>query len=1549
MAGEQDASIGISVKADDRSLDRIKQSFPEIERSVQRLKQTFQEMGSAAQQRFSSFEQLVGKMAGGFTPQDLTRMRQSQRELIALIRQNYRERLRLDEEYFQQQERLEGARNRGRMSGLTIGGRGDRRGIATEREQHRFEMEWLRDERMRARHGQQRWLEERISTVGGMTGPAQAALAPVAAAPARRRDCPPCPGDCPPCPGGGRDGGGRDGGDRDGGGGGGRRPSLMQRVLGGRLSGVAGGLLRAAGGLVGAMGGPLTLAAVGYATLREGMSEIDDADVIRRLGTRREQLPPGQMGEGGFLETRRRLFAPEGAPWTYAEGRRGMSGFAGRAGTGAARDLGLQAMNLGIGFGVGAQGGAEAFGTFARYGASQFMTRVRNPYNPGGEVAGQSREITTPGQSQLHFAELLAEHIVKAQMRGREGEVFQRLTEFLELSSRYSLNPANVQDYFSLQQRLLGAAGSPGQQQLVRAGAGQAIWGAVHQAIAGTDLFPGFGGPEILQAILFQSTMARGGNFSEMQERLQTDPLSFLPDLLKHPLITGAPGGGGNIMLSKMLGGLSIPLIKLLRQSETVTSQFTGMPADLQGYLTGEQNERRVQAYMAAYQEYLQGPKSPETREELRQTFQKIRTEVGLTWQEQLQKDSAKAQNEMADLLGKLVPIVTTAITTIAVLTGAINRLIEGLMARGMISKVTSPISDLGAKIWNAVTGQTLAQGQEAPTAEQLAKLPLDVQAKYYEMGGPRPAGAPPAAAGGVAGAPAVAGGAAPSVATALTMPGPRGDPWWRDEMRLPMAGPPTIPNLPEPMEFPTAMPGRRGDRWWEEPITGLSLGAGPKIGTGGGTVGGRMDGGGGQYASKIPRPSQQVQETYGQMIKAWALATGYPEELAWATLMGESGSFLNAGQAVPRGASGEYGPMQLNPRYFPTAGQMSEKENVWTGLMHLKSKLDQYGAQTGLTRYMGQGPEAEQRGEERWRFFEEMQRDRAANFGGGGRQGVSVTVTIPPVKLHAHRRPDWAGGGASHRGARRVGPDGHGRCGVIHTKTRNPFCTVSIISNGGMASVPVDSKLLQPSLLSVTTSRDIHSAAGTFQITLLPRRAGGAFGALTWNDIIHPMDHVTIRMWVPPNKPRIVMTGFVDTIADQFTIAGGRPAHSIVVTGRDYGMLLLVTKLFMFDYNREGIPQPLKIIGAFQVGMDALTNARKYRTHQSVIASSEIIPGVDSGSGAGTWGPEQEAGLPAPSPQYTPINVLKVLWNLIVKPQYQQMQTFFEERLPPIDFIVDVNSSEDDELITYAPYMVLQRAQYTDAWTLFRNFQHRPWRDLYWEDTDDGPRFFYRSAAWLDFDGTLIMPSDVDVVPIEERDLIDYSLGRHAEAIRNFFMTNMAVGEAYTQASKLYGVDIQGMYAPGPIFQSNPYLVGAAGRITFPESSSDFHRVGLRPMEEGSIYIDTKPNQTKEFAEEAKQRTMLLGVQWNQKLVDAFNHGGLLESGTMSVQGTEAAKIGCYIKVMPEGANYYVEGISHRFQWGTQPQDGHFITSMAVSRGRGHLLRTGQGGPGLS
>ena len=93
------------------------------------------------------------------------------------------------------------------------------------------------------------------------------------------------------------------------------------------------------------------------------------------------------------------------------------------------------------------------------------------------------------------------------------------------------------------------------------------------------------------------------------------------------------------------------------------------------------------------------------------------------------------------------------------------------------------------------------------------------------------------------------------------------------------------------------------------------------------------------------------------------------------------------------------------------------------------------------------------------------------------------------------------------------------------------------------------------------------------------------------------------------------------------------------------------------------------------------------------------------------------------------------------------------------------------------------------------------------------------------------------------------------------------------------------------------------------------------------------------------KQR--IQGAESNKRLEAAYGHGTRLEQGSMQIRGRSDIRIGDYVRVPDmetagnrNRARAYVEGATYYYEAGTQDASGRYVTTLHLTRGRGHMVR---------
>jgi hypothetical protein len=502
----------------------------------------------------------------------------------------------------------------------------------------------------------------------------------------------------------------------------------------------------------------------------------------------------------------------------------------------------------------------------------------------------------------------------------------------------------------------------------------------------------------------------------------------------------------------------------------------------------------------------------------------------------------------------------------------------------------------------------------------------------------------------------------------------------------------------------------------------------------------------------------------------------------------------------------------------------------------------------------------------------------------------------------------------------------------------------------------------LQASVLGITVDRRLGQPAGVFSLTLLPKRLPAPWNTRSWDDVIAAMDFIEILIGVPPRNLRLVMRGFVDTVNRARDLSSGKPRHVIHVAGRDYGKLLLVTKLYFFD----SLNPRFSLFERFEAAASALFGWSGNPTPPVTQTPKQ---------NASRFTPEQVMGLlfhgANPTPPTTPPAAPPPTGSLtegFYRPGEREilaaMAVLNNAGIPPMTLNSDAASQDpwEQNLGTWNPVLFQQGfAPLTDLWSLLRVYQHAPWRELYVRDTWTGPELVYRPAPWLDFDGNPVqdVPNDptlsgtLETWDMDEHDIVSTSLSRSESDVRNFFFCYPNGFQQFAQHVQRAPALTEG-FTDSP-FQGNPYLVGVPGATDLAPlndaySFSDWRLYGFRPFEVPTPYFDWDTGILLKELYPMLRAISAQGAEGARRLAQAFGHGDTLESGHVSLKGDERVEIGHYVRLWDPvvlGARYYIEGCRQTFHRGTtqdgSPTEGRFLTDLLVTRGRGWLVRNGR------
>lgn len=437
----------------------------------------------------------------------------------------------------------------------------------------------------------------------------------------------------------------------------------FREMFGGGPSGAVGGILRSIGIPLGVSG--LTYFAIDQ-TRRALSRDTERFNLAKRIGSFGD-LTTGREDFARSLGIP--LLGPDAAIQAYSQ-------FTGLAGANR-RSMAPGAALLGIGMGVGAEGGTQFFGQMARIGA------VRND----GE--------------QKRFALLIGEAVVNAQMRGREGEMLQSITEFMSMGMRTMVNAPSGTDAVTMMMKLAATGGEGTRGEL-----GMRILGAAHGALSGTDLFPGVGG--VLQPFMLQALVSGGiTDPAEMQKIAQQGMFGKVGGKFLYESVLDQMEGSGLFAtgMGRLMGsrsfGMSVEQFDKFRQMRTA-GDFTMIPEELRDKVMS--SPQRIGMSMAALEDYKAGKLS---REGLAAAIQKVVTET--PGPEERQQAAADAANALDEAFRKLVPIIDTVAE-------AFNNLLGKVGITSVVNTAAGGVA-AGASVFGIKSGLKLAGGLAAKTA----------------------------------------------------------------------------------------------------------------------------------------------------------------------------------------------------------------------------------------------------------------------------------------------------------------------------------------------------------------------------------------------------------------------------------------------------------------------------------------------------------------------------------------------------------------------------------------------------------------------------------------------------------------------------------------------------------------------------------------------------------------------------------------------------------------------------------------------------------------
>ena len=291
--------------------------------------------------------------------------------------------------------------------------------------------------------------------------------------------------------------------------------------------------------------------------------------------------------------------------------------------------------------------------------------------------------------------------------------------------------------------------------------------------------------------------------------------------------------------------------------------------------------------------------------------------------------------------------------------------------------------------------------------------------------------------------------------------------------------------------------------------------------------------------------------------------------------------------------------------------------------------------------------------------------------------------------------------------------------------------------------------------ILSVTTSKDLGSPAGSFTIAMVPESDERG---KTWKDKLEVFDYVEIFMkGIDDPSERIIMRGLIDTISMEEDYSGDVPTRNITLSGRDLGALFVDFSVWysplldakaalgkMATWIKEKRPQGYSAEELFKEFFDHMTNL------------FELTVGKPTYSGTTGWGHSINA---------------RTQRNVVVSPSST----------------VNLSAKIERKIKAFFPELrttYLQFNQFEGSyWNLFQNYQDKPFHEMFVWDADDTTKFVFRPARLKDMKsnfhdnvlsameelGMAAYPPDFSV---NDADKISMSTKQSVSQLNNYFFT---------------------------------------------------------------------------------------------------------------------------------------------------------------------------------
>lgn len=506
----------------------------------------------------------------------------------------------------------------------------------------------------------------------------------------------------------------------------------------------------------------------------------------------------------------------------------------------------------------------------------------------------------------------------------------------------------------------------------------------------------------------------------------------------------------------------------------------------------------------------------------------------------------------------------------------------------------------------------------------------------------------------------------------------------------------------------------------------------------------------------------------------------------------------------------------------------------------------------------------------------------------------------------------------------------------AISTVTYVPRFRVRVVGASQVLDSELDTQFKQ-AIAEINVERRIGSGAN-FSLSLYPSRinAIGSAPATSWDFRFNPMDYVEISLSDPnaPTNLKIVMRGFISNINRNLDISSGTPQEMISITGLDWEKIAQYPLYFLILNSSTTSFFDLEILNAWYNLTKNLSGSGDIN-----LKPTDIIKAIfDNKDGKLT-------SLFSGFFVSVAAQVASILLTGTTGAGVELPQLLADAASDPLEI-----SSIYQAINPVAQALASTTGPNTTIMEYFRAYQAAPWRELFFDDYENGQLLIYKTTPWRDIHGTFLQenpsfPSNttqgaITSIIIGPKDYISFSLGRSDSDVNNAFFTTMLFNEPSVTLSKATGgngfVDIG---------KGNPTIVGGKKLGDVP-TPSDWRLFGVRFMDEQLIYMDYSLGHTTNQKSVSKidthnAQTQILttnGGILTKLLAAAMDHNELLTSGNITVAGNPNYHIGTYVKfqrndtVVP--SFFYVEGIQHTFRQPSGYSDGAYLSSLIVTRG---------------